>query len=204
MQVTKYAQSCVVVETDHARLLIDPGNFVVESGGASQFGRVDGVLYTHRHADHFDARLVEPLAEQGARFVVNADVATLLEGHALTVLEDGEETEVAGARITAHDLPHCEMVDGSPGPPNTGYVIDGSLLHPGDAVDAPLRVDLLAVPIAGPSVSFRDAYRFVDHTGAAKVVPIHYDAFIADPQRFARSCDLAEIIVLGHGESATL
>jgi hypothetical protein len=36
------------------------------------------------------------------------------------------------------------------------------------------------------------------------VVPIHYDMFVADPGLFAKFCDLAEVIVLDHGESVDL
>ena len=36
------------------------------------------------------------------------------------VISDGEKFEVAGFSVTARDLPHVAMVDGSAGPQNTG------------------------------------------------------------------------------------
>jgi L-ascorbate metabolism protein UlaG (beta-lactamase superfamily) len=109
---------------------------------------------------------------------------------------------IAGFEVLPRDLPHVVMIDGSPGPPNTGFILDGALFHPGDgiAIDG-LRVDALALPIAGPSLRFRDAYRFVEQLGARRAVPMHYDLFIADPKLFASRCDIAEVIVLGPGES---
>jgi L-ascorbate metabolism protein UlaG (beta-lactamase superfamily) len=67
-----------------------------------------------------------------------------------------------------------------------------------------LTARVAAVPIAGPSISFHDAYEFVRRLGAEHVVPIHYEAFVADPTHFARVCDLAEVHVLTDGEALEL
>lgn len=201
MRITKYPQSCLLVETGGVRLLIDPGSFVTSSYGPETFGDVDAVLYTHRHGDHFQASLLDPLAAAGAQFVTNADVASLMTGHDVTILEDRHTTKVSAISIQAFDIPHCLMVDGSEGPPNTGFVIGGTLLHPGDGVHAPAQVEVVAAPIAGPSVSMHAAYEFVREAQASTVVPIHYDAFIAKPEQFAKACDIADVRVLGDGES---
>lgn len=204
MQLTKYPQSCLMIEAGGSRLLVDPGSFAADRYLAEAFGPVDAVLWTHRHADHFDPRLVEPLAERGAQLVANADVASLLSGHDVTQVGHGDAIEVAGVPVTAHDLPHVEMVDGSPGPPNTGFVFDGRLLHPGDAIEAGFAIDSLALPIAGPSISFRRAYQLVESTGARTVVPIHYDSFVADPALFGRFCDIARVVALEEGQTVDL
>lgn len=205
MKLTKYPQSCLVLDNGDGRVLIDPGNLAMDAYTIDDFGAVDAVLYTHRHADHLDERHVDALLERGIELYGNADVSDLLgQGRAATV-SDGEVLDVAGFQVQARDLPHVEMVDGSAGPPNTGYLIDGVLFHPGDGnqIDD-LQVDTLAVPIAGPSISFRDAYRFTDDLGAERVVPIHYDFFLADPRQFAGFCDIADVIVLADGESTDL
>lgn len=201
MQVTKYPQSCLVVATGGRRLLIDPGVFVTAEYTADDLGEVDAVLYTHRHADHVDPELATSLHERGIELFGNADVCALLADVAVTEIADGQTFEAAGVEVTAHDLPHVELVDGSPGPPNTGFLVDGRLFHPGDGMEITgLRARAVAAPISGPSISFRDAYRFVEALGAETVVPIHYDLFTADPEHFARVCDIAEVVALGPGE----
>lgn len=204
MKITKYPQSCIVVEQADRRILIDPGNFAVDAYDVDDFGALDAVLYTHRHADHCDPRVLDALRERGITLYGNADVCELLGEPAVTVT-DGKAFMVGDVEVVPRDLPHVEMVDGSPGPPNTGFLVGATLFHPGDGIElGGLAVEALALPIAGPSISFRRAYRFVEETGAATVVPIHYDFFIADPALFAGYCDLAEVVVLGDGETASL
>lgn len=205
MKVTKYPQSCLLVEKGGGgRILVDPGNFALDAYDLDDFGELHAVLYTHRHADHFDNRVLDALRERGVRLIANPDVASLL-GDDVPGVGDRERLEVAGFDVVARELPHVPMVDGSPGPPNTGYVIDGAFFHPGDGMDiSDLRVPAVAAPIAGPSISFRDAYRFVEKLGAGTVLPVHYDMFIADPYLFAHFCDLARVVTLKAGESAEL
>jgi L-ascorbate metabolism protein UlaG (beta-lactamase superfamily) len=206
MKVTKYPQSCLVVEKgDGGRLLLDPGNFAFEAYDADAFGPLDAVLYTHRHPDHADPGGFEALLERGVTAYGNADVCDRFGADRVTELRDGESVEIAGFDVLPRDLPHVPMVDGSAGPPNTGFLLDGTLFHPGDGIRLDgLRVDALAVPIAGPSISFRDAYRFVEEVGAQRALAVHYDGFIANPHQFADKCDITKVIVLDPGESTEL
>jgi L-ascorbate metabolism protein UlaG (beta-lactamase superfamily) len=205
VRLTKYPQSCMLIEHDDGgRLLIDPGNVAMDAMPFDAFGAVDAVLFTHRHADHCDTRAVAAIAERGLPVHANADVCGQIEIDAHEV-SGGQTFSAAGFEIAALDLPHVQMVDGSDGPPNTGFVLDRRVLHPGDAVQTGgTQVDVLAVPIAGPSVSFRASYVMVEQSGARTVIPIHYDTFLADPELFAGFCDIASVVVLGHGESTTV
>ena len=205
MRITKFPQSCLVVETDDARIAIDPGTFVTARHELTELGPLDAVLYTHRHADHLDIEVVDSLREGGAELFGNADVVALLGEDRCTLVEAGRPFTAAGIEVAPHDLPHVVMVDGSPGPPNTGFLLEDTLFHPGDGIELTgLTAPVAAVPIAGPSISFHDAYRFVRQLGAQRIVPVHYDAFVADPEHFARVCDIAEVHVLADTESLDL
>lgn len=205
MKITKYPQSCLLLDNGDGRILIDPGNLAMDAFTLDDFGHVDAVLYTHRHADHFDERHVAAIVDRGIALFANEDTAALIDGGSVATVADGDNFEVAGFDVTARELPHMPMVDGSAGPPNTGYLVEGTFFHPGDGIELPgLEVDHLAVNLAGPSTSFRDAYAFTKATGASKVVPVHYDFFVAKPEQFAHFCDIAEVVIIEPGSTATL
>lgn len=202
MRITKYPQSCLVVEVGDQRVLIDPGVFLSARFDLDTLGPLDAVLVTHRHADHLDPELLAPLRAAGVPLYGNADVLALTGPEGAIEVRSGEPFHLGDVEVVPHDLDHVVLVDGSPGPPNTGFLVAGTLFHPGDGIELTgLRAPVLATPIAGPSISFHRAYRFVQQLGAERVVPIHYDLFVVDPEHFARVCDVAEVVVLADGAS---
>ncbi len=210
MKVTKYPQSCLLIEKDGHRLLIDPGSLVRPNFQTKDLLPVEGILITHEHPDHADPELLkEILSSKQVPVVGNASSARVLGGLITNTIEDGEQLDLAGFRIQSKELPHCAMVNGDPGPQNTGYVIDGVFFDPGDGISIEgLKVDKAAVPIAGPDVSPRDIYGFITSLGCKTVIPIHYDYFPNDPPFIAKMFegmiqDL-KFITLQNGESAEL
>lgn len=200
MRVTKFPQSCLLLEKGGESIVIDPGSITMARHSADEFGDVAAVLYTHSHHDHFDAATAETFLERGIPLYGNSDVCT--QHDSINEIGDARSFAVGSFEIEPHDLPHVPMVDGSPGPPNTGFMIDDLLFHPGDGITiGSVHVPVLALPIAGPSISFRDAYAFAVEVSASKVIPMHFDHFIADPEMFAKYCDVAEVIVLAPSES---
>ena len=199
VRLTKFPQSCVRLERDGRTLLIDPGTPTTPRHDLGEFGDVEAVLYTHRHPDHLDPDAATELARRGATLYGNADVVEVLDGAGTVVGDVG--FRAAGFDVAPVAIPHVPLVDGGPGPPNTGFVLDGQLLHPGDGLQSgDVRVATLLVPVAGPSVSARDAYLFIERTAARTAVPIHYDVWLEDPELFARSCDHADVRVLQPGQ----
>ena len=86
MRVTRFTQSCLLVENGGSRILIDPSGEDL----AVDFGKLDAVLYTHEHADHFDPALCKKFMEQGTAVYANASTAKQIEGRP-NIVEDGQE-----------------------------------------------------------------------------------------------------------------
>lgn len=204
MKITKYPQSCLVIEKGGQSIVIDPGSLVTDKYKISDLGLIEAVLYTHQHSDHFDPAILAKLVEKKVEIYANSDVAAQ-GGEGITVIKDQEEFVTAGFTITAYDLPHCKMKDGSEGPPNTGFLIDGVFFHPGDGIELDgLRANGMALPIAGPSIDFQNALAFADQIEARHIIPIHYEVFKADPGEFAKLAGEHRVIVLENGQTTSL
>lgn len=207
MKITKYPQSCLVVEQGGKRLVIDPGSLVSAKYQAQDLLPVNAILITHEHEDHADPALVQALAAGGAPVVANQSTAKVLGTVVTKVVQDGEKFEVAGFQATARELPHCLMSDGSPGPQNTGFVLNGTFFHAGDGISLEgLQVAAAAIPLAGPDISPKDVFAFIRQLGCQTVVPIHYDVFPAKTEMFVSTAKTVApnttFVVLADGQSA--
>lgn len=176
MRVTHFGHACVLVELPQrdARILIDPGTY---SADFDQLRDLDLILLTHAHPDHLDADRLRDLAQHNpdATIVHSPGAATVLTGLTTTVAIPGDKLTVSGVDITVtgtgeHACIHADL----PGSDNNGYLIDGLVLHPGDALDPPgADVDVLLVPAGGPWLKIGESVDYVRALAPRVVVPIH-------------------------------
>lgn len=200
----------MVIEQHGRRLAIDPGSFVSAKYSAQDLLPLDAILITHEHGDHVDLNLLRSLMQGNAIPVIANQHTKQVVGDLVTqVVADGESFEAAGMKVIARELPHCLLADGSHGPQNTGYLIDGAFFHAGDgiAIDG-LEVQAAAIPIAGPDISARDVFAFIKQLHCQAVIPIHYEYFLENPHLLAKLAeDIVpgiQFVVLDHGQSTEL
>lgn len=186
MRITRYTQSCLLIEEGNTKILIDAGVDARETGDLEKLPKADALLFTHEHADHFDAQIAEDMAGQGIMVVANESTAKLINAD-IKVVKTDEEFKIGNVDIRAIPLPHCLMPTGAEGPMNTGYLLNGKLFNPGDSTQRPgdLIVDNLILPITGPDISMRDAFMFAEQLEAKTVIPVHYDKLGAKPEVYA-------------------
>lgn len=210
MKVTKYPQSCLIIEEQGKRIVIDPGALVSDKFTAQDLLPLDAILITHEHEDHADPELIRELVKDNdTQVIANQSTKNLLGDLVTKVVSDNEEFEVAGIKIVARELPHSLMVDGSAGPQNTGYVVDEVFFHAGDGIKLDnLQVQAAAIPIAGPDISVRDVFDFIKQLRCTTVVPIHYDYFLENPNLLAdigqSTLRDVKFVVLDNGQSTEL
>lgn len=206
MKITRYPQSCLLIEKDGFSIVIDPGDPFVALHKAEELKHVGAVFYTHDHFDHCNRALAAQLHEWGIPLFGNASVDALLQDTPCIVVKPGEIINVGPFSINPAMLAHSEMVDGDAGPENTGYIIDNYLLHPGDSPHVEgVNVPVIALPIVGPDISPRTACDMAKGVGAKTAIAMHYDLWGANAEFyktiFERFTMPFELKILADGES---
>ncbi|MDQ0846195.1 MBL fold metallo-hydrolase [Streptomyces sp. V1I6] len=184
MRLTKRIHACVQLEKDGRRLVIDPGGFSEQDAAVG----ADVLLVTHEHPDHFDeGRLRAALeADPSTRLWTLRSVAERLSaafpGRVSTV-GNGDTFTAAGFDVQVHGELHAVIHPDIPRITNVGYLVDGSVFHPGDALTVPGRpVDTLMLPVHAPWNKISEVIDYVREVAPRRAVDVH-DALLTDLAR---------------------
>lgn len=174
MRLTKLGHACVRIEHEGTTVVIDPGMFT----GADAFAGADAVLITHEHMDHFaeDRLRAAVEAHPGLRVWTNRAVAAHLDGLGtrVTVVGDGDAFDIDGLGVSVHGEWHAVIHPDIPQVGNVGFLLDGRLFHPGDALTLPPHsVETLLLPIAGPWTKVSELVDYVREAGPARALAVH-------------------------------
>jgi L-ascorbate metabolism protein UlaG (beta-lactamase superfamily) len=185
VRLQKFGHSCLLVEDDGARVLIDPGSL---ASGFEELTGLTAILVTHQHADHVDVSRLPALLEANPNVVLHCDEGTaphLTEkGIEPKIVHDGDELDVGvQVRVMGHE--HAVVHPDVPRVPNVGYLVAGRLFHPGDALtDPPLdSFEILALPTAAPWLKTAEAVDYLRQVRPRIAVPIH-EALLSMPEMY--------------------
>ncbi|WP_189718813.1 MBL fold metallo-hydrolase [Streptomyces chryseus] len=184
VKLTKKSHACVRLEKDGRTLVIDPGNFSEPDAAVG----ADVVLVTHEHPDHFaEDRLRAALeAGPGAEIWTLRSVADQLSaafpGRVHTV-GHGDAFSAAGFDVQVHGELHAVIHPDIPRITNVGYLVDGSVFHPGDALTVPDQpVETLMLPVMAPWSKISEVIDYVREVRPRRAIDIH-DALLTDLAR---------------------
>ncbi len=173
--------SAMAVKTSRHMLIIDPADFF-NTKDVLTLGKVNAILITHEHYDHFNVSgTLELQKATGATVVCNPGTYASLNGkiekEKLKVLEAGETLKVDGIKVTALESVH-------PGSKPLVFLVDSNgtnFFHGSDSGyprgiekhKGRARVAFVPVGTPSPTASVGDAVRMVKALGSEKAVPIH-------------------------------
>lgn len=176
MQLTKHEHACVVFAKDSYSFVIDPGSF--SQRAEDIIAGTSAILITHEHFDHVNEAAVSAAlaARPELRVYAPAALAGTFAAHAgqFTAVSAGDELKLGGFTVTVHGTTHAVIHPDIPAIPNVGFLIDGSVYHPGDAYFVPeARVSTLLLPTSGPWMKIGEAADYARAVRPERLVQIH-------------------------------
>ncbi|KUJ71032.1 MBL fold metallo-hydrolase [Streptomyces albus subsp. albus] len=181
MKLTKKGHACVRIEKDGRVLVIDPGAFTEQDAVAG----ADALLVTHEHLDHFDEGRLRTALEANPRTAVwtlrsvAEQLSAAFPGRVHTV-GDGDTFTAAGFDIQVHGELHAVIHPDVPQITNIGFLVDGALFHPGDALTVPEHpVETLLIPVQAPWNKLSEVVDYVREVRPRHTYDIH-DGLLSD------------------------
>ncbi len=175
MQLTKFTHACVRLSDGDRALVIDPGVF---SEVEDALDGVSSVLITHEHVDHLDADKLRAAAQRDPRLRIwgPASVAAALAelGEQVVAVAPGESFEAGGFPVRTFGGQHALIHPLIPIVANVGYLVDGSVYHPGDSFTVPdAPVATLLLPTAAPWSKASEMIDFAVAVRAPRAFQVH-------------------------------
>lgn len=184
MKITKYPQSCLLVEAAGVKLLFDPGNLKYEDRFFDVFNSADAVFITHKHPDHCDDELLLKLDAGIPLYITKETLAAHPDLGRAELIQEGEEVSVGGVTVKAVHAIHGyhPKMRGNEVCENVGYTVDDgrkNLYITSDTIcfQTDIKTDIIAVPVTGYGVTMTafEAALFSKETGARHTILTHMD-----------------------------
>jgi L-ascorbate metabolism protein UlaG (beta-lactamase superfamily) len=180
MRLTKLGHACVRMEKDGSVLVIDPGAFTEDDALAG----ASAVLITHEHFDHVvpDKLRAAMAAEPGLELWTNAPLAAQFAdlGGRVHEAKHGDTFRAAGFDVHVYGSEHAVLHPDIPVIANTGFMIDGEVFHPGDALTVPEdQVNTLLLPVSAPWLKLSEMIDYGREVNPRRGYAIH-DALLSD------------------------
>ncbi len=187
MKITKYHQSCLLIQTKGKRILIDPGNIGYEAKFFdNEWVNIDCVLVTHKHDDHCLSEVInEIVIRDNAKLYTTYEVVEAQSLYGANLIKCGDIIDLGDVKIGVTKAVHGylpQMGLKNMVRDNVGYIIDDGdkkVYITSDSISFynEYKVDIVCMPFNGNGLTFGeyDGTLFAKNTGAKLVIPIHME-----------------------------
>ncbi|MDD5163451.1 MAG: MBL fold metallo-hydrolase [Candidatus ainarchaeum sp.] len=185
MKLTRFAQSCILVESKGKRILIDPGDLEYHDKLLEEW-KCDAIFVTHKHSDHFHINAIKQLlTKYNCKFYSSREVAASSTELKPEIVKAGNIVKVGEIKVEVVKSVHgyvpflkgdLEIKEG------LGFIIDDSRKRAyfvGDSLcfENDFKCNVLFVPVNNHGLAMGpfEAALFAKETGADLVIPYHYE-----------------------------
>ena len=183
MKITRFPQSCFLIETLAKKILIDPGYIKFDESFLESWKNSDVVLITHKHGDHCDPELIKKISPK--EIYSSLEVANSIPEIKVNPVCEGDTIMIDSIKISVVHAQHGylpTLKNGNEIFENIGFIIDdglNKLYHTSDTISFPneYTCTVLLVPVCnhGLVMGVFEAALFAKETKAKTVIPMHYD-----------------------------
>ena len=183
MKITKFPQSCLLVETKGRKILVDPGNLKYRDEYFDIWNSVDIVLITHKHPDHCYTDVIQKLNKNIIIYSTN-EVQSSNQGLNISVVKENDIIKLDDIRIEVVHAIHGyqPLLKGKEVNENVGYIIDDGenrLYTTSDTIcfKNDYKADILCIPVTGHGLTMSafEAALYAKEVGATLTIPVHMD-----------------------------
>lgn len=184
MKITKYPQSCLLVETKGKKILIDPGTLKYKEEYFNVWNNVDIILITHKHPDHCNTEILEKISNN-IKIYSTQEVQDANKTLNINIIKENDIIELDSIKVeVVHALHGYQpLLKGAKEiNKNVGYIIDDGenrLYTTSDTIcfKNDYKADILCIPVTGYGLTMSafEAALYSKEVGATLTIPIHMD-----------------------------
>lgn len=184
MKITKYPQSCLLVETKGKKILIDPGTLKYKEEYFDVWNNVDIILITHKHPDHCNTEILEKISNN-IKIYSTQEVQDANKTLNINIIKENDIIELDSIKVeVVHALHGYQpLLKGAKEiNKNVGYIIDDGenrLYTTSDTIcfKNDYKADILCIPVTGYGLTMSafEAALYSKEVGATLTIPIHMD-----------------------------
>ncbi|MCI9063668.1 MAG: MBL fold metallo-hydrolase [Clostridia bacterium] len=185
MKITKYPQSCLLIETKGKKILIDPGTLKYKEEYFNVWNNVDVILITHKHSDHCNVEVLEKI-NKDIKIYSSKEVENNYPS--LTIEKVKENDIINISNEIKVEVVHAEhgyippMKTGARVNENIGFIIDDNSTRVYVTSDTicfqnDYKCDIICLPVSdyGVVMGAFEASLFAKEADAKLVIPLHAD-----------------------------
>jgi L-ascorbate metabolism protein UlaG (beta-lactamase superfamily) len=187
MKITKYAQSCILIEAMGKRILVDPGTIDYnKSYPESEWSKIDVILVIHKHEDHCNVDAIKEIMKNSkTKFYSSREVSDFFSELSSEIVKVGDLLTLEDIKIEVVKAVHgyIPLFRGDKEiHENIGFIVDDGVSRAYQTRDSisfknDYKCDVLFIPVVDHGIVMGpwDAALFAKETDAKIVIPIHYD-----------------------------
>lgn len=173
MKLTKYEHSCMTLEDQGAKIVIDPGQF---SPSFTSTTGILAVVVTHDHIDHIDTKKIHQIIHDNPEVKVFS-VQEVADAHAdipIITVNPSDIQQVGPFVLEFFGGDHAVNHPSWTPLQNIGVLINDTLYYPGDSFALPHRdIKVLAIPASAPWLKLHESMDFLVNVHAPLTIPAH-------------------------------